>query len=51
MGLTCFGLCTLKEATYSMIFSNHVIGNTTVAASLSGVILVVAGGLITSLFK
>lgn len=38
-------------ATYSMIFFNHVIGSITVAASLTGVILVVAGGLITSLFK
>lgn len=38
-------------ATYSMIFFNHVIGSTTVAASLSGVILVAACGLITPLFK
>lgn len=51
MGLTCFVLYTLKEATYSAILFNHVIGSTTVAASLSGVILVAACGLITPLFK
>ena len=51
MGLTCFDLCTLKEVTYFTIFFNHVIGSITVAASLSGVTFVIAGGLITPLFK